>query len=179
MRHVPRGDRGDHTDRFAAYEDRAAGALALFLLLDPAGGSDGDTEGTDGGQGLASHREQHGRAVLQGDQLGELLVAGGEGVLDAGDDLDALLERQPRPRAVVERLTCRGDREVHVLGRRVGHAADHALGHGRDHLDGVAAGRLGPAAADEERAVFHDGMAVGHVLGPRFVAHAGVTRLDR
>ena len=65
-------------------------------------------------------------------------------------DVDPLGGRQPRPRALVERLPRRGDRRVDVRGAALGHPRHDLLGVRRDHLQHGVGGGLGPGAADEQ-----------------------------
>ncbi len=87
-------------------------------------------------------------------------MARGDGVLDARDDLDPLVQGAVRPDPRVEGGAGGGDRLVHVRARGVRHPADDLFGVRRDDLDDVPARRIGQLAADEELSVLDEVVSV-------------------
>ncbi len=125
----------DRLDKFAAQLGRPAGHVVDHA--DGAGHIDG------GGHAL-------GLAVVDGLQLGELVGMGGEQIGELVHDGFAHDGRQVGPAAVVERAARGGDGAIDIGIGRVDEAAHHLARAGIDHIEGRAAGRVDPAAIDEE-----------------------------
>ena len=152
LRDVPRRDRGDHADRLAAYDDRRAHhAGALLLPRELAGDAEERLDLHPRRRRLRQVGERRRRAHLEGDQVGHLGqlpgVQPGEGL----DDVDPLLRRHPRPRALVEGAAGGRDRGVDV-GRSTprGRGRRPARSAGETTSSTSVRGRGGPAAVDEE-----------------------------
>ena len=154
LRDVPRHDRADDADTFAADDDVTSehtGPLLLPRVL-----------GADLEEGVEHHprrralrqlRERDGRAHLLGDDRRHVHHPGGVDVAEVLDDLGPLGGRHARPVAVVERVAGRGYGAVDVGLGAFGHPAHQLLAVRRDHVDRVTAGRVDPLATDEQLVV--------------------------
>ncbi len=142
QRVVPRRDRGDHAGRLGVH----GGVADLLLELVP--GQDGEVGAGDGERerGLDGRGEADRASQLGGHGRGDLRLAGGEAVAQAGQRRQALLAAAGRPGA--------GGRTGGVDGRvDVGGAAgrdggDGLLGGGVEHGQGVGRERAAPGPAD-------------------------------
>jgi ParB family chromosome partitioning protein len=178
QRHVPGDDGADHADRLAA-DGRGPQDAGPLLLEGVAPGQVGVVvEDHDRRPRLGADRPADRRAVLDGDQAGDVLGSCFQRGRDGGHHLGPLGRRALGPGALVERSPGRGDRPVDVGGAGVGDPADDLLGVGGDDLDDVRAVGLDPLAADEE--VLASRLRrlgrIGHVRPPVWFAPLGRLR---
>ena len=124
VRGVPRDDRGDHADRFAAHHGAGrTGGVQAFLPSEGLGGPQVGG-GLLGESGVRPAGEPDRGAVLRGDQGGELLGPRRVQFAEPGDDGLALARGHPGPGPAVEGLPGGGDRPVDVGGGSLGGTPD-------------------------------------------------------
>ena len=152
QRRVPRDDRPDHADRFAAGVDeevRLAGGDGGSLELVGQAGVVVEPLGNDGQ--LVAHLPRQ-LAGVAGFQLGEVVGVTRDQVTDLAHQLGPAESGDLAPRSG-QRLAGGADGQIDVVGVGVGRGGPRPAGERVDGLIPPPGGGLGPLAADDHREV--------------------------